>query len=65
MVIIYQPTHVYIILIVFYLLQLKVRHPCCVHKQTILECMYLSNTTLFDGIYIYIYIQCSCEVSRH
>ena len=33
----------------------KVRHPRCVHKLTRVECMYMSNTTLFYGcIYIYV-----------
>ena len=27
----------------------KVGHPRCVHKLNIVQCMYLSNTTLFDG----------------
>ena len=31
----------------------KVHHPRCVHKLTRLERMYLSNTTLFDGIDMY------------
>ena len=31
----------------------KVHHPHCVPKLTILERMYLSNTTLFDGRCMY------------
>jgi len=28
-------------------------HPLCAHKLTKLECMYWSNTTLFDGSCMY------------